>query len=219
MCTSSAPLWGTHGPCCARPGVPCAGSGPATLLARALALAADPVPNVRLALARLLAGVAHAAQTLNPAPRDDALAGPGTPPACGARSSWAATREDSCGSNGAGPGEALEGGLLGCGCCAAPSLARCQACSAASIRQGPGVAADGGDIAVGSQPAAQAGGAAVSDNDALCAGGLQRRPLTGPSRMAGFKGDVAAALERLAGDEDRDVAGAAAAGLSWLGFR
>lgn len=75
---------------------------------------------------------------------------------------------------------------------------------------------------MGSQPAAQAGGgsAAVNDTGDLCADGLQQRTLTGPSsRMAGSMGDVAAALERLAGDGDRDVAGAAAAGLSWLGFR
>ena len=108
------------------------------------------MPNVRLALARLLAGVAHLAQSQNQAAHDDALAGPGTPPAVGAPGIWVAARVGSGGSDEVGnlaPQKTLEGGLPGggCGCCAAPPPAQRQACSAASSRQGSEGCAGGGD--------------------------------------------------------------------------
>lgn len=204
LCTTAA---GTAPPLAASP----------RLLQRALALAADPVPNVRLALARLLAGAVR--ENLALTPRDDAPAGPGTPPACGARSRWAASRADS---SDEARWEALRESLEGLpprGASAAEEGEGALAPVRMPIVAGEAGGADGTGVADGSGQIMA--GRSVRGQACGCCHG-DEHPVRGSGRdvaagwVAGHLGEAACALERLARDGDRDVALMAHAGLDAL---
>jgi hypothetical protein len=194
----------------------------APLLRDALALAADPVPNVRLALARLLARAVHAALGPDPAPctassRDgDSPAGPGTPPgSAGGRGRRASAR-------GAGPAadpglQALAGTLERLSCGAAPDASGAHPASAAG--RSPPLASAAADPADAHAYAACACGggrrAACGADGAGSPCGAAHKHGAG-SWVAGALGEVAGALERLGRDRDMDVADMAAAGLGGL---
>ncbi len=193
----------------------------APLLRAALALAADPVPNVRLALARLLARAVHAALGPDPAPcpasRDgDSPAGPGTPPgSAGGRGRRAAAR-------GAGPAgdpglQALAGTLERLSCGAAPGASSAPPTSARGWSP-PSADAAAAPADANACAACACGGdqrAACGADGAGSSCGAVRKHGAG-SWVAGALGEVAGALERLGRDRDMDVADMAAAGLDSL---